>query len=306
MDKITPSGLKISSWNANGIRNKKRTFIDYLENYKIDVALVQETFLKPSTKFSLPNYRIYRTDRLETEKGGTLIAVKEKIKHFHSSPPTSELKTTAVTIHLKSGPITCISTYSKPKAKISNKTLNNWLPDNKPIIYAGDFNAKHKIWGYNTTKTKGNVLNDASDQFRFQIYAPDEPTHWNGSDRPDILDIIIYNNINSEISNLKVIHELNSDHWPIIFELGRPELNLNSRHLIKFTDWKLFQTSLENTKDVPSIKDPPSLDAAVEQFTENIKTALNTAIKEKFINPFHSTYSIPQDLKQLIKEKKPN
>lgn len=79
MDKLTPTGLKITSWNANGLRSKKRTFIDFLENHKTDVALVQETFLKPSTKFTLPNYRVYRTDRLETEKGGTLIAVKEKI-----------------------------------------------------------------------------------------------------------------------------------------------------------------------------------------------------------------------------------
>lgn len=167
MDKLTPTGLKITSWNANGIRSKKRTFIDFLETHKINVALVQETFLKPSTKFTLPNYIVYRTDRLETEKGGTLIAVKEKIKHFHSSPPTSELETTAITLHLKTGPITCKSTYSKPTAKITNKTLDNWFLDNKPIIYAGDFNAKHKIWGCNSTNPKGNTLNNAADQFGF-------------------------------------------------------------------------------------------------------------------------------------------
>lgn len=111
---------------------------------------------------------------------------------------------TAITIQLKTGPITCISTYSKPRAKITNKTLDNWLPDNKPIIYAGDFNAKHKIWGCNSTNAKGNTLNNAADQFGFQIHAPDEPTHWNGcngSDKPDILDIIIFKNTNSGISN---------------------------------------------------------------------------------------------------------
>jgi len=74
-----------------------------------------------------------------------------------------------VTIHLKSGPISCISTYSKSKATISNKTLDNWLPDNKPIIYAGDFNAKHKIWGCNTTNTKGNMVDF---EFTFQKNSP--------------------------------------------------------------------------------------------------------------------------------------
>lgn len=55
--------------------------------------------------------------------------------------------------------------------------------------------------------------------------------------------------------------------------------------------------------DLPAIKEPSSLDRAVVKFTEKIKTALNTATKEKYINPFHSTYTIPHDLKQLIKEK---
>lgn len=72
MDKLTPTGIIITSWNANGIRNKKRTFTDFLESHKIDIALVQETFLKPSINFTVPNYRIYRTDRLDNEKGGTL------------------------------------------------------------------------------------------------------------------------------------------------------------------------------------------------------------------------------------------
>lgn len=284
-------------------KKQKTTFIDFLENHKIDIALVQETLLKPSIKFTIPNYRVYRTDRIEHEKGGTLIAVKEKIKHFYSSPPTSELETTAVTIHLKTGPISCISAYSKPKAIFSNTTWDNWFPDNKSIIYAGDFNAKHKIWGCNATNTKGRLLNNAADQGGFQINAPEEPTHWNGSDRPDILDIIIYKNIIPEISNLKVTHELNSDHWPILFEIGRPNLNLTLRQLIKFTDWKLFQNTLENHKYIPPIKESSSLDAAAVQFTENIKTALKAATIEKFINPFHSKNSISQNLKQIIKVK---
>lgn len=65
-----------------------------------------------------------------------------------------------------------------------------------------------------------------------------------------------------------------------------------------------FSSNFRKFHGLAGNQGPSSLDRAVVKFTEKIKTALNTATKEKYINPFHSTYTIPHDLKQLIEEKK--
>lgn len=71
--------LNILSWNANSVRNHRLELVNLLTENDIDVACIQETFLKPSIPFNLPGYRIIRKDRLRTKGGGVLIAMKSSI-----------------------------------------------------------------------------------------------------------------------------------------------------------------------------------------------------------------------------------
>ena len=40
--------IKILTWNANGIKNKKIEFYDFLINNNIQIDCLNETFLKPN------------------------------------------------------------------------------------------------------------------------------------------------------------------------------------------------------------------------------------------------------------------
>jgi hypothetical protein len=58
-----------------------------MQDLKIDVALFTETHLKPHIRFYIPNYHIYRNNRLDGYKSGTAVAVKKGIPHTYVDLP---------------------------------------------------------------------------------------------------------------------------------------------------------------------------------------------------------------------------
>ncbi|GFW83275.1 hypothetical protein TNCV_2509151 [Trichonephila clavipes] len=65
MTSRTQIGLKLCSWNANGILNKKISeFKLFVEKYSLDLVLLQETNPRPSHTLNIPNYICYRNDHI--------------------------------------------------------------------------------------------------------------------------------------------------------------------------------------------------------------------------------------------------
>lgn len=75
------SALKVLYWNARSVQNKVLDFFDYLVDHDIDVALLQETLLKPNHALSHKDFKCYRLDRLDTTGGGVAAVVKKSICH---------------------------------------------------------------------------------------------------------------------------------------------------------------------------------------------------------------------------------
>ena len=89
--KSNPKYLRLLSWNANGIKPKMNEFRELIKRYNIDIALINETHLKPGSRANVPNYICYRNDRLHGRGGGTAIYVKKHINH-HSILTQDEIK----------------------------------------------------------------------------------------------------------------------------------------------------------------------------------------------------------------------
>jgi hypothetical protein len=51
------------TWNADSISPKKHEIFYFLLSNDIDIALINETYLKQGTSFSHPDFRCYRLDR---------------------------------------------------------------------------------------------------------------------------------------------------------------------------------------------------------------------------------------------------
>ena len=68
--KNKPKFLRVVAWNANSINPKLQEFKEFLARFKVDVALISETHLKPCHRANIANYSSYRNDRLTGRGGG--------------------------------------------------------------------------------------------------------------------------------------------------------------------------------------------------------------------------------------------
>ncbi|KAL4143173.1 hypothetical protein QTP88_005533 [Uroleucon formosanum] len=95
--------LKILYWNCQGLGNKKFELLQFIQQHKIHIILLNETHLKPTTLLKLPNYHTYRNDRPtppgQSGAGGTAILIANKIVHYAVPIQTNALENP--TIHIQ-------------------------------------------------------------------------------------------------------------------------------------------------------------------------------------------------------------
>ena len=132
--------IRICQWNARSIRTKKEEVGRLIALQKIDVLTVSETWLKPRHKFSIPHYKIFRSDRT-TEGGGVLIAIKNSIQISNVSYVTNFTEEFQA-IQLDFRDFILISLYNSPGHPITRTFWTTHFPihDGKKYIILGDFN----------------------------------------------------------------------------------------------------------------------------------------------------------------------
>ncbi|GJQ75208.1 hypothetical protein Trydic_g9810 [Trypoxylus dichotomus] len=118
-----------------------------------------ETHLRASNRLSLPNFRVYRTDREDARGGGTAIPIKSTIEHYPDlALDLINTEATAVTVNL---------------AALGGRSISDLR---HPVILAGDLNAKHPSWNSRGTNASGICLR--------RVPSTTEPSS-PGSPRPD-------------------------------------------------------------------------------------------------------------------------
>ena len=106
--------LRSLMWNANGVLSRKDELMHFLADQHIDVAFLCETHLNETQRFSVPNYRVYRSDR-PTRGGGTALLIKNCIPH--ARVPHRDLRSleeTTVIVHGATGDLFLTSVYRPP------------------------------------------------------------------------------------------------------------------------------------------------------------------------------------------------
>lgn len=164
--------MKFASWNVNGIRavHKKGLFVPFVEAYKPDFLLLQETKAEQNqSEVDLPDYEEYWNSATKKGYSGTAIFTKHKPKKVLLGLPEAlvnkhGLKNDGYGNPAAEGRIVAlemegfylVSVYT-PNAKddLSRLTLRHkhWDPaflaymkqleEHKPVIFAGDLNVAH-------------------------------------------------------------------------------------------------------------------------------------------------------------------
>ncbi|GIZ02482.1 putative RNA-directed DNA polymerase from transposon X-element [Caerostris extrusa] len=92
--------LRIGCWNACSLRRQFDEVIQFVTDHDIDIFLIQETFLQLGQTPNIPNFTLYKNDKISINSrrtsGGTCIYVKKALVHYQI--PTPELESTEATI----------------------------------------------------------------------------------------------------------------------------------------------------------------------------------------------------------------
>ncbi|GFV42640.1 RNA-directed DNA polymerase from mobile element jockey, partial [Trichonephila clavipes] len=134
-----------------------------------------------------------RNDRLTSNEnyrafGGTLILIKNSIKHY--SLPTPSMQTIEATIVILTpidhDPISIVSIYIPPRSDEYTFTIDieNLIQTSSNCVLFGDFNAPHTAWNCNTNSSRGVRLLDYVNMTNLYIAYPDSPTRAVHTDWP--------------------------------------------------------------------------------------------------------------------------
>lgn len=266
--------LRIAYWNANSLTDKKHELTIFLENYKIDVMLHQETFLKPSRSFNIQNYVTYRSDRLTGPRGGTAILVHKTINN-NQLPIVSNvsIEHTGIAVSTAKGILNIYSVYLPPGDLLNTAELINLFSTTHATIAAGDLNAKHTEWNSTKSNVRGNRLKSFAEANQIIVTAPNEPTHVHEpTGSTDVLDIALLKDIPWNF-RMQTLMELTSDHCPVLLEIDiNPD---TSQQTWKKVNWSKFKETIE-TKHL-SITTPAQLEQAVSDLEQRIVEAERAA-----------------------------
>jgi hypothetical protein len=166
--------VSVVHWNANSIAHKHELQKCLYDN-KIDIFCLQETFLKPRHQYNLTGYTVERKDRLQGNKGGVALGIKNGIHYVVNDIKTS-LEAICVTIYFKNKVIDVTSIYIPPDLKISREDLSPFLKNINALIL-GDFNAHHGKWGSYHNNFNGKTIASFLESCNAYVLKNGQPTY---------------------------------------------------------------------------------------------------------------------------------
>lgn len=298
MDKL--EYIKLMTWNANGIYNKRNDLEELLYRDRIDICLISETKLNNNKNVKFINYNCYRRDRLaDNAGGGVMILVNKKYNNSEKiiNPSKAYVNDTMEYIAIKLNKITYIAVYIAPNIVINSNDIDKLFKMGSSVILGGDFNAKHQAWGnVNNNRSGRTLLNYLinSSNCKADIQFPNEHTHYSAlGAKGTTIDFFLTKNI--KCNKPYACNELNSDHLPVIMKVNMNKVtnsNNNNFKLSKLnynkTDWNSYRSELnKNWTIVNKFDNKHAIDQTINSLTLIMRKALNTATpKWKNINYF--------------------
>ena len=196
--------LRIATWNANGILDKRIELEIFLNIQNIDVCLISETHLTRESFLRIKGYQVYHTYHPDNKaRGGSAVIVKQSLAHHqeqHVQKP--EIQLTLVCIKTMNQNLCLGAAYCPPRYNLKELDYINFLKlAGERFIIGGDYNAKHVDWRSRLANTKGKELSKAINALGCTYHSSGKPTYWptDVNKIPELLDFFIVKKV-SQIS----------------------------------------------------------------------------------------------------------
>lgn len=302
--------LRIATWNANGILNKKHDLEVFMNIQHIDVCLISETHMTNQSHLKLNGYKTYHTTHPDNQaRGGSAIIIKEKINHYEECHLQREdIQLTVIEIMSLKQKLRVGAVYCPPRHNLKKEDYLTLLQHlGERFIVGGDINSKHVDWGSRLTTTKGRELRIALQELNCNYHSTGKPTYWpTDLDKiPDLLDFFISRKVSPNFIEVEENFDVDSDHSAVILTLSERMIKKTARPSLvnKTTDWESFQIDLQITINLNiKLRTKEQLEEEVENFTSLIQTAAYNNTKE--ITYVTKGVNYPTEIRELVREKR--
>ena len=228
--------------------NIRNILYSYLEQEDPDIVLLNDLSNTNNYKIKLHGYTTRQTD-VGGQYRGSCILIKSTLRHDFLTDTFSSTDFLAVKIHTLQGPIIIATTYVNPETFLPIHDFIKLFDFNHlPVFFAGDLNAKHRVWHYPTTDAHGRQLLALFNTKNLHYIGPDFYTFHSttGKGRPDI----VFGNRAAQPYHTHCTPgpNIGSDHIPLIVRLStNPILNpekINFRYAQ--ANWEEFTSELDS------------------------------------------------------------
>ena len=179
-----PSGPTILQLNVEGLTKAKCDVIQQLcLKHSVTVILLQETHTKADDEIQLPGYSLVGALHRSHHGIATLVKNDKCCALVQTSNNQDDLQWIATRLD----EVTIVNVYKPPRSPFTDLPIFN-----HPVIYSGDFNCQHEMWGYSQSTQDGSKLADwASNANLTLLYDNKQPKTfhsniWNTFTNPDL------------------------------------------------------------------------------------------------------------------------
>ena len=294
--------LNILQVNISGLQNKTAELCKMLQDYKIHLALIQETIL-PKREISVSGYTQYKCNCTKCQ--GIMTLVRNDVQATVSNSPSDDIDRQEVTLWTKNNQKYTIYNIYCPPSSINDLPFFNH--HQKKTIIAGDFNAHLPTLGYKNYNFRGTEVEALCNSSNLIVKQTIDtmPTllhkaHGTTS-RPDLT--IISADIFDE-TEIKVLDDIGSDHRPILttVNLDKPSPKETRKTLWNFrkANWEKFREETDTGFNNINYNRP------IEEVYSNICCTILTAAKNTIPRGNRKRYKAfwNQELEDAVKARK--
>jgi len=245
---VDQSMLSVLQWNCHGISIHKEEFKQHLasSSIKYDIICLQETMLKPTSKFddSFVGYKTVRRDRLDRSGGGLITLVSTDLDYSELSV-SSDIECIFLKIKTHNGYVNVANVYLPPNYKFDKHSLITVFEPNSVVV--GDFNSKSRLWGCGYSDSRGRIIEDILEDKNFCCINNGQATYTHYDGTQSRLDLSLVCRKLAAKSNWNVCNNtMGSDHNPAVTRLfdqniywephSEPKFNLSKADWANFKD----------------------------------------------------------------------
>ncbi len=283
--------LQFCHLNAQSVRNKTVTIVDYICERNIDVCAITESWLKEGdivkeNELSPDGYKLKSTPRSGRGGGGIALIYRESLKPEHlSSFEKDSFECTECSFTIDNSRLNFIVVYRPTYSEAHPVTKATFLREFSEyletalllpgsLLITGDFNLHVDNSEDSDAANFLQILDSCG--LKQHIH---EPTHREGH----TLDLIITREDENVLYSAPIVDFMISDHLSVLAKLHVPKPPLAVKQVtfrkLKTIDVDAFSRDLANSNLV--VSPPEDLDSLVSEYNRTLQTLLDKHAPEK-------------------------